>query len=166
MTLPKIPMQQETIEHISFMLQKSGCFNSFQYRGQNHPMNEQIARPRAVIFDIDGTLIPTTTICNFMAERMGHLDEIIAMEADWGAYKIDSETFATRDAKNYAGMAVAQVETWLEELPLIVGLDEVCRRLMAAGRAIALNARPDAKAVTKEHLDTGDLRDLLPLLGF
>jgi len=34
-----------------------------------------------------------------------------------------------------------------------------------AGRAIALNARSDARAATDEHLDTDDLRDLLPLLG-
>jgi phosphoserine phosphatase len=207
--------------------------------------------PRAVIFDIDGTLLPDTSVCHFMAEGMGHLAQIVEMEAAWHAYEIDNRTFSSRDAVNYRGVAVADVEARLADLPLIAGLDEVCRRLTAAGvlvklasctwsfagrylqrrfglddhcgtemaeadgvflgrvarfcserdkarhavafaqrhaidigdcvavgdsrsdvplfeaagRAIALNARPDAKAATDEHLDTGDLRDLLPLLG-
>ena len=33
------------------------------------------------------------------------------------------------------------------------------------GRAIALNARPDAKAWASEHLETKDLRAILPMLG-
>ncbi len=207
--------------------------------------------PRAVIFDIDGTLLPDTSVCHFMAEGMGHLAQIVEMAAAWHAYEIDNRTFSSRDAVNYRGVAVADVEARLADLPLIAGLDEVCRRLTAAGvlvklasctwsfagrylqrrlglnghcgtemaeadgvllgrvarfcnerdkaahaaafahghgidisdcvavgdsrsdvplfeaagRAIALNARPDAKAATDEHLETGDLRDLLPLLG-
>jgi phosphoserine phosphatase len=207
--------------------------------------------PRAVIFDIDGTLLPATTVCHFMAEHMGHIDLIEEMEAAWHAYEIDNRTFSTRDAVNYRGVAVAEVEERLAELPLIAGLDDVCQRLLAAGvlvklascswsfagrhlqrrfslhshcgtvmseadgvfqgrvarycsehdkaanvlafaenhaidmkdcvavgdsrsdlpmfeisgRAIALNAREDAKSATGEHLDTGDLRDLLPILG-
>jgi phosphoserine phosphatase len=207
--------------------------------------------PRAVIFDIDGTLLPDTSVCQFMAEGMGHLELIVEMEAAWHSYEIDNRTFATRDAVNYRGVPVAEVEVRLADLPLISGFDEVCRRLIAAGmlvklascgwsfagrylqrqfslhghcgtemveadgillghvarfcneqdkathavgfarrqgidmadcvavgdsrsdlplfkvagRAIALNARADAKAATDEHLDTDDLRDLLPLLG-
>jgi phosphoserine phosphatase len=207
--------------------------------------------PRAVIFDIDGTLLPDTTVCHFMAEGMGHLELVVDMEAAWHSYDIDNRTFATRDAVNYRGVAVAEVEARLADLPLITGLDAVCQRLIAAGilvklascgwsfagrylqrrfelhdhsgtemaeadgillgrvarfcdeadkaahalafthrhgvdmadcvavgdsrsdlplfevagRAIALNARADARAATDEHLDTDDLRDLLPLLG-
>ncbi|MDP6705246.1 MAG: haloacid dehalogenase-like hydrolase [Alphaproteobacteria bacterium] len=214
-------------------------------------MNRSSRPPRAVVFDIDGTLLPGTTVCHFLAERMGHLEMIVEMEAAWHAYEIDNRTFSRRDAVNYRGVPVAEVEARLVDLPLIVGLDEVCRRLAeakvpvklasctwsfagrylqrrleldghcgtemaeadgvllgrvarfcnerdkaahavafarghgidisdcvavgdsrsdvplfeAAGRAIALNARPDARAATDEHLDTGDLRDLLPLLG-
>ncbi len=214
-------------------------------------MTDTSRPPRAVIFDIDGTLLPDTTVSLFMAERMGHLELIVEMEAALHAYEIDDQTFASRDAVNYRGVAVAEVEARLADLPLIAGLEEVCRRLTAtgvlvmlascswnfagrylqhrfglndhcgsemeeadgiflgrvarvcsdrdkathatafarrygidigdciavgdsrsdlplfkvAGRAIALNARSDARAATDEHLDTDDLRDLLPLLG-
>ncbi len=214
-------------------------------------MTDSSRPPRVVIFDIDGTLLPDTTVCHFMAEGMGHLELIVEMEAAWHAYEIDNRTFSSRDAVNYRGVAVAEVEARLAGLPLIAGLDEVCRRLTAAGvlvklascswsfagrylqhrfalhdhcgtemaeadgiflgrvarlcserdkaahavafahrhgidigdciavgdsrsdlplfkvagRAIALNARSDARAATDGHLDTDDLRDLLPLLG-
>ena len=215
-------------------------------------MTDAFRPPRAVIFDIDGTLVPSTTVSRIMADAMGHLELIEEMEAAWDAYEIDDRSFASREAVNYRGLRVADVEARLADLPLIAGLDEVCQRLKAAGvlvklascgwsfagrylqgrfgldghcgaemaeedgiflgrvarfcseqdkatrvveftkrhgidivdciavgdsrsdlplfevagRAIALNARADAKAATDEHLDTDDLRDLLPLLGF
>jgi phosphoserine phosphatase len=60
------------------------------------------------------------------------------MEAAWHSYDIDNRTFATRDAVNYRGVAVAEVEARLADLPLITGLDQVCQRLIAAGILVKL----------------------------
>ncbi len=206
---------------------------------------------RAIIFDIDGTLLPSTTLCRFLGRRLGHLALIEEMEAAWHAYAISNREFATRDAVNYAGRRLVDIDRHLDDLPLIDGMAETFEAIKAAGisimlatcswsfgarylqrrfaldghcgtdmaetggildgrvarfcdeddkarraarfaerlgialadclavgdsrsdiplfklsgRAIALNARPDAKAWASEHLETEDLRAILPMLG-
>ncbi|MND05046.1 phosphoglycolate phosphatase [compost metagenome] len=51
---------------------------------------------------------------------------------------------------------VAHVGDSMSDLPLF----------RVVGRAIAINATPDARAVAHHVLDTDDLSDVLPLLGF
>ena len=113
-------------------------------------MTDTSRPPRAVIFDIDGTLLPDTTVSLFMAERMGHLELIVEMDAALHAYEIDDQTFASRDAVNYRGVAVAEVEARLADLPLIAGLEEVCRRLTATGVLVA---------------HSGGIRPVIPILS-
>lgn len=84
-----------------------------------------------VFFDVDGTLVPGTTSGAFLAERVGHLDEMAAAEAAYAAGELDNEAVCHIDARGYAGLAVAAVTEWLEDLPLIGGIDEAvteCRR--------------------------------------
>lgn len=77
-----------------------------------------------VFFDIDGTLVTGTSSGSFLAHRLGHAAEVDEAEAAYAAGTLDNHEVCAIDARGWAGAHVAQVAAWLEDLPLIDGIDQ------------------------------------------
>lgn len=83
------------------------------------------ARPDGIVFfDIDGTLVTGTSSGSFLAQRLGHRREVDEAEARYAAGAIDNHEVCAIDARGWAGTSVTQVSEWLDNLPLIDGIDE------------------------------------------
>jgi len=82
-------------------------------------------QPAGIVFvDIDGTLVPGTSSGSFLAHRLGHAAEVDQAEARYAAGTLDNHEVCAIDARGWAGAQVAQVAAWLEDLPLIDGIDQ------------------------------------------
>jgi phosphoserine phosphatase len=83
---------------------------------------------RAVLFtDVDGTLVPGASSAVFLAERLGHADQVAEAEAAWDAGLVTARHAEELDARGWAGATEAQVREWLAELPLADGIGDVIR---------------------------------------
>ncbi len=80
-----------------------------------------------MFFDIDGTLVTGTSSGSFIAQRLGHAHEVDKAEARYAAGDIDNHAVCIIDAHGWSGTSAAQVSAWLEDLPLIDGIDEALR---------------------------------------
>jgi phosphoserine phosphatase len=78
---------------------------------------------RIVFVDIDGTLVTGTSSGSFLAQRLGHVTEVDEAEAAYAAGTIDNHEVCAIDARGWAGTHETQVDAWLEDLPLVDGID-------------------------------------------
>lgn len=78
-----------------------------------------------VFFDIDGTLVPSTSSGQFLAERFGHSTAVSDAEERYAAGMTTNYDVSVIDAAGWAGTSEATVERWLEELPLIAAIEDV-----------------------------------------
>ncbi|WIE63662.1 haloacid dehalogenase-like hydrolase [Curtobacterium sp. MCLR17_036] len=82
--------------------------------------------PRGIVFfDIDGTLVPSRSSSSFLAERLGHLEELNAAEARYAAGEATNHEVSVVDAAGWRDVEVRTIAGWLDELPLIAGIDDV-----------------------------------------
>jgi phosphoserine phosphatase len=87
-----------------------------------------------VFFDIDGTLVPSMSSSSFLARRLGHA---LAL-----------------DAEGWRGTPTRTVAAWLEELPLIAGIDAVvawCVERDVEPVLASLAWQPVAEAIARRH---------------
>lgn len=89
--------------------------------------------PRLVCFDLDGTLIPRTSVSLFMAERLGHHAMLEALEDRFRRGEISNAEIALASAEAYAGMPITTVESALAEIPVIDGIEATLTALSARG---------------------------------
>jgi phosphoserine phosphatase len=93
-------------------------------------MSESLGRPDAglplgvVFFDVDGTLVPSTSSAQYLARWLGHLDDLVSAEAGYDAGELSNHEVCVRDALGWRDHTVAQVEAWLCGLPLVRGIAE------------------------------------------
>lgn len=78
-----------------------------------------------MFFDIDGTLVPSTSSGRFLAERFGHARDVATAEERYAAGTMSNHDVSVIDAAGWAGSSVSTVASWLDELPLIAGIDYV-----------------------------------------
>ncbi|WP_261769317.1 MULTISPECIES: HAD family phosphatase [unclassified Rhodococcus (in: high G+C Gram-positive bacteria)] len=78
-----------------------------------------------VFFDIDGTLVPSKSSGSFLAARLGHQKVLDNAELRYAAGELTNEQVSVIDAEGWRGIDADTVDRWLEELPLISGIDEV-----------------------------------------
>lgn len=78
-----------------------------------------------VFFDIDGTLIPSMSSGSFLAARLGHQSSLDDAERRYADGELTNEQVSVVDARGWRGVRVETVDRWLEDLPLIPGIDEV-----------------------------------------
>ena len=94
--------------------------------------------PKLVVFDIDGTLLPDTTIARHMAVFLDDLALIDQMEAAWETHNIDHQEFAIRSAEAYAGHRLDSLVEVAHSLPVINGAFDVIRTLRDNGTVVIL----------------------------
>lgn len=83
-----------------------------------------------IFFDIDGTLSRGVSSGTFIADRLGIGEQMRAAEEAYARGEMDNAAVCRVDAAGYAGLTVAEVETWLDDMPLIDGIDQalaLCR---------------------------------------
>ncbi|MEV0739026.1 haloacid dehalogenase-like hydrolase [Streptomyces sp. NPDC050549] len=89
-------------------------------------LRDERRAPRAVaFFDVDGTLVPGISSAYFLAERLGHGDQVAEAEAAWDAGLVGARYVEELDARGWAGTSETQVRQWLSDLPLVQGIAEV-----------------------------------------
>jgi len=83
-----------------------------------------MARPRLVSFDLDGTLLPRTSICLEIGKARGYRRAIQELEDRYARGEISNSDVARQDAAFYRHWAVAEAESLVLSLPFIGGLRE------------------------------------------
>ncbi|GHG21396.1 hypothetical protein GCM10017567_45130 [Amycolatopsis bullii] len=123
-----------------------------------------------VCFDVDGTLVPGTSSCAWVAAALGHEAELVAAEAAYAA--LSQREVALPVLVEVLGGAGGR--GWLLHRPgrfapercAAVGDSRSDLPLFAAvGTSIALNATPAARAVATHVVDGRDLRAVIPVLA-
>ncbi|MGW5743954.1 HAD family hydrolase [Amycolatopsis sp. NPDC003861] len=146
-----------------------------------------------VCFDVDGTLVPGTSSCAWVAAALGHEAELVAAEAAYVAGELTNQEASVIDARGWAGHTEAEVLARLATLPLVDGIAETvawCRdhdlrpilttlawtpvgRLLAGRFEFAAYCGPVPEAEggrytgnVAEHLDEFGKRDFALAQGF
>lgn len=101
-------------------------------RGQSDYAGTMTSRG-IVFFDIDGTLIPKVSSGSFLAARLGHQREFDDAEQRYAAGEMANEEVSVIDARGWQGVRTTTVDRWLDDLPLIAGIDEVVSWCRAHG---------------------------------
>jgi phosphoserine phosphatase len=96
------------------------------------------ARYPVVVFDLDGTLLRTTTVSQYLADWMGHTDAIADLESRFRAHEISNRVVADASAAWFEGREPDRVWAELERAPWIEGIEETVGALAAAGARILL----------------------------
>ncbi|MCY1694265.1 HAD family hydrolase [Curtobacterium sp. SL109] len=82
--------------------------------------------PRGILFvDIDGTLVPSGSSSSFLAARLGHQHELDQAEARYASGELSNQEVSEIDARGWRGTTPATIDRWLEDLPVIAGIDAV-----------------------------------------
>lgn len=107
-----------------------------------------------VFFDIDGTLVPSMSSSSFLAKRLGHAPALDAAEQRYAECELTNEEVSVIDAEGWRGTPTSTVAAWLEELPLIAGIDAVvawCTEHDVEPVLASLAWQPVAEAIAKRH---------------
>lgn len=132
--------------------------NGIGYRGREGRREAGYARSMTTrgiaFFDIDGTLIPSMSSSSFLAQRLGHQQELDDAEERYAAGELTNEEVSVIDAEGWRGAETRTVADWLDELPLIAGIDGVVA--WCAGRGIepvlaSLAWQPVSEAIARRH---------------
>ncbi|MFJ3385962.1 MULTISPECIES: HAD family hydrolase [unclassified Curtobacterium] len=107
-----------------------------------------------VFFDIDGTLVPSMSSSSFLAKRFGHALALDAAEQRYAEGELTNEEVSVIDAEGWRGTPTRTVAAWLEELPLMAGVDAVVGWCVEHGVEPVLASlawQPVAEAIAKRH---------------
>jgi phosphoserine phosphatase len=86
---------------------------------------------KAVIFDLDGTLVRCTTVCLHLSDWLGHRDLIERLEHEYEDGQIDNTQVAAQDASFYEGRLRSEAWEQLADIPVIGGIEETVAWLHA-----------------------------------
>jgi phosphoserine phosphatase len=84
-------------------------------------------------FDLDGTLLPRTSVSQFFADRLGRGEELAVLERRYVAGEISNADVADLTAAQYAGRGHDWVRAVLADIPCIRGIEETVSALAARG---------------------------------
>ena len=96
------------------------------------------ARWPVVAFDLDGTLLPGTSVSRVTAEWLGRHGALDELEDRYAAGEISNAEIATTSAGWFAGRTPQDVAAALERAPWIAGIQETVAALRAAGTYVVL----------------------------
>jgi phosphoserine phosphatase len=107
-----------------------------------------------VFFDIDGTLVPSMSSSSFLAKRLGHEHALDAAEQRYAEGELTNEEVSVIDAEGWRGTPTSTVAAWLDELPLIAGIDAVvawCVERDVEPVLASLAWQPVGEAIARRH---------------
>ncbi|GAC66603.1 HAD family hydrolase [Gordonia soli] len=107
-----------------------------------------------VFFDIDGTLIPSMSSGSFLASRLGHQRQLDRAERRYATGELTNEQVSVIDAKGWRGVRTAVVDRWLDDLPLISGIETVvawCRDKRVEPVLASLAWQPVSNSIARRH---------------
>lgn len=81
-------------------------------------------RCKLVSFDLDGTLVPSTSTGGFLAEKLGHAQAMKDAEALYAQGKVANDYVSTLDGQFYKGLSKADVFELLADIPTIAHIAE------------------------------------------
>lgn len=82
--------------------------------------------PKALVFfDVDGTLVPATSSSQHLAGFLGHLAALRKAEDAYARGEISNQDVSVLDARGWSGQLPADIDNYLQALPLIGGLADV-----------------------------------------
>jgi phosphoserine phosphatase len=96
------------------------------------------SRYRAVCFDLDGTLLPGTSVSLWLAEKMGQGAVLAELEARFRAGEISNSVIADASAGWLAGIPVRDIWGMLGAARWIEGIQETVDGLKASGMKVLL----------------------------
>src|SRR5258708_29363904 len=96
------------------------------------------ARWAVVFFDLDGTLLPGTSVSVLTADWLGRGGALDELEGRYHDGLIEGAVVAETRASWFAGGTLAEVNEVLERAPWIAGIPETVADLHAAGACVAL----------------------------
>ena len=92
----------------------------------------------AVAFDLDGTLLPRTTVSVLLTTHFGHEGTLADLEAAFVAGEITHEEIADASAACYAGRTTDEITTLLDAASWIAGIGETVDALRRAGSHVLI----------------------------
>lgn len=92
-----------------------------------------------VCFDLDGTLLPGTSVSLELARALGQFELLQDLEAKFRRGEIANAQIAEASAAAFAGISLAQVEAILAQIPLIGGVASTVAALKASGAHLLLS---------------------------
>lgn len=107
-----------------------------------------------VFFDIDGTLVPTGSTSSFLAARLGHQHDLDRAEEQYARGELSNQEVSAIDARGWTGAPTATIDRWLEDLPLINGVDAVvswCRRHQIEPVLASLAWQPVSTSIARRY---------------
>lgn len=93
---------------------------------------------RVACLDLDGTLLPKTSVSLFLADALGRTMALSDLERRFRVGEISNAVIADRSARWFAGMTRAQVWRYLEGAPWISGIAATVETLRSQGFQIIL----------------------------
>ena len=84
-----------------------------------------------VFFDVDGTLVRGVSSSRYLAQRLGNRKQLLDAEAACEREEIDVAEVRRIDAAAWKRHKHDEVRAWLDEMPLVDGIEDVtdwCRR--------------------------------------
>jgi phosphoserine phosphatase len=91
-----------------------------------------------VVFDLDGTLLPRTSVLRLLAEHVGQTEAIAELDRGFAAGEISSRVIADRSAAWFAGRTTSEIRTVLAAGSWIHGIDETLQTLSEAGTHVLM----------------------------
>jgi phosphoserine phosphatase len=78
-----------------------------------------------VFFDVDGTLVSTGSSSSHLAARLGHRKALDEAERQYADGTLTNRQVSEIDAAGWRGASTTAVERWLEDLPVLAGVELV-----------------------------------------
>ncbi|HUW79166.1 MAG TPA: haloacid dehalogenase-like hydrolase [Candidatus Nanopelagicaceae bacterium] len=83
-------------------------------------------KPKGVIFfDVDGTLTHGTSSGAYLGQFLGHAEAVQDMETRYAQGLVSNDEVCDVDAAGWKGRTEGEITTWLDGLPLVIGIEEV-----------------------------------------
>jgi phosphoserine phosphatase len=95
-------------------------------------------RFQVVCVDLDGTLIPRTTISMFLATRFGQAELLRDLEARFLAHEISNREIAELSAAAYRGRSLDDIAGVLDAIPVVRGIETFVSRLKERNISVVL----------------------------
>lgn len=90
-------------------------------------------RWRLACFDLDGTLVRSTSVSRHLADRFGQSEQMEMLERRYAAGEISNSIVAEEQARAYRDMPLPQVVAALEDIVCIGGIDDTLHALRERG---------------------------------